>query len=608
MVNKIFYTNFKVIILLFCGWAYASHAVSVQVDVSSKVVGVNQPFDLIISISSEQDMDIENPVLPDDISPFILQGTRQSSSMSFSYSTQGGQVKTIRRKISYTLISEKEGQWTIAPISVEVDGKVYKTKEFQVEVSANASPPSAPPRSLFNHPLLPKIFQDEEDNFFFPSPRKHLNVKEEFLLKPDKDTQVVYLGQSMPIQWFLYKKSQSSFAVNIQPHENMQPEHFWTEKVKDPSMAQFTETEKIGDQEYFRALAASYIFFPLKKGELQIDPLKLGVLTAPSRFFMGSRKVTLESSPVSVKVLPLPQQGRGQFTGAVGRFFVFSKVDRKQILKNDILSYKIRFEGNGNIRTIKLPPWPQDSDFKVYDILESGEFSPEKSYKEFEVLLSAKKSGLLKTPHLYWTTFDPDLKSYVNHELEPIEIEVQAEDFVKGEEQKFFDPTKKEFIPKKKEVLSPLPETPSIYNKYKNLFWGFIYTVLAIMILWKHRSFLIRKKKINWTFILNQAFDQAQKLNTTGQYRKAGTILLNLIDQVWLTVTGTGGRELDKLIEKCPPSLRKDLGLEIRSIVADLEDLSFSERPASNDPWNQEKVEQLMKRCRDTIEKILRYS
>ncbi|MDE0151415.1 MAG: BatD family protein [Bdellovibrionales bacterium] len=595
--------HFKIFILLICGWAYTSHAVSVKANVSQDIVGVSQPFYLNITISSEEDVDIETPVLP-NMSPFIVQGSNQSTSIAYSFSMPGGQTKTVENKISYTLMSDKKGEWTIGPISVKVDGKIYKTEELKVEIS-NQAPSPSPPSSIFNHPLLPKIFQDEEA---FPFSMPKILGEDEFILKPDRNKRIVYLGQGVPVQWFLYKKSRHSFAVNIQPHENMQPEHFWTEKVNDPSVAQFTETETINDHEYFRALAASYIFFPLKEGELKIDPLKLTVTTTFSGFFSRKRPNVLTSPPISIKVLPLPQQGRGEFTGAVGRFFIFPKVDRKQILKDDILSYKILFEGDGNIRMIQLPSWPEDSDFKVYDVLESGEFSSEKSYKEYEVLLSAKNSGLLKTPRLNWTTFDPDLKSYVNHELEPVEIRVQEEDSVQGEEQKFFDSTTSSRSEKKEDVLSPLPENVSIYEKNKYLFWSFVYTLLALMIFWRHKSFFIRKKKVSWAFILNQTFNQAQKSLTEGQYRRVGTLLLNLIDQVWLKVTGTGGRELEKLLKKCPPSLRKDLGEEVTNLVKELEDLSFAERPESSDPWIHEKVEALMKKSKTTIEKVLRYS
>ena len=226
---------------------------------------------------------------------------------------------------------------------------------------------------------------------------------------------------------------------------------------------------------------------------------------------------------------------------------------------------------------------------------------------------SAKKSGWLKTPLLNWTTFDPDLKSYVNHELEPIKIKVQEKSTVKEEEQKFFDSPntgKTQQMPtsEKKEELSPLPDNVSLYKKHKYLFWSFIYTLLALMIFWKHRIFFIRKKKLNWSSLLNQAFSQAQQDLDEGQYRKAGTLLLNLMDQVWLKTMGTGGREMDKLLEKCPPSLRKELGLEIKKLKTDLEDLSFSKRPESHNPWNPDKVEKLMKRCRITIESIIRYS
>lgn len=607
----IFQNYFKIFILLLGGWGYASHAVSVKADVSSKIAGVNQPFNLTVSISSEEDVDIAPPVLPKDMSPFVVQGRSQSTSISHSFSMPGGQTKTIEKRFIYTLAGGKEGQWTIDPISVTAAGKIYKTKEIKVEISKQAPPP--PPSSLFNHPLLPKSFQDEDENFPFSFLGNKPLSKDEFLLKPDKNRRIVYLGQSLPVHWFLYKKSRHSFNVNIQPHENIQPEHFWTEKIKDPSSIQFTKTEKINGQEYFRALAASYIFFPLKEGDLKIPSLKLTVTTAFASFFARKRPIVLTSPPISVKVLPLPQQGRGLFTGAVGRFFVFSEVNQKQILKDDILSYKIRFEGDGNIRMIKLPPWPENSDFKVYDVLESGEFSPEKNYKEYEILLSAKKSGELKTPLLNWTTFDPDLKSYVNHELESIKIKVQEKDAFKEEEQKFFDSpsadrTQQSPIPEKEDVLSPLSENISLYKKYKYLFWSFIYTLLALIIFWKHRVFFIRKKKLSWPSLLNQTFDQAQKSLDEGQYRKAGTLLLNLMDQVWLKTTGTGGRELDKLLEKCPPSLRKELGFEIKKLKADLEDLSFSKRLESSDPWNLEKIEKLMKRCRVTIEKIIRCS
>ena len=605
MVKKIFHFSSKILVLFFFGWACSAHSISVQGSVSAKIVGVGRPFNLNITISSAEEVDIKTPALPKDMSPFTLQGQSQSSRAEYSFSTSGGAVKTLKRILSYTLVSHKEGRWTLGPVSVEVNGKIYKTKEIQVEVSTNAPPP---PSSLFN---LPKIFQGEED-FFFPFQQRRFNesTKDEFVLRPDKTVQEVYLGQGMPVEWFLYKKSRRSFAVNIQSHENLQPENFWTEKVKNPSTAQFTKIEEIEGREYFRALAASYIFFPLKEGKLQIDPFKLTVKPVFSGFFASSRPVILESQPILVKVLPLPQQGRGQFTGAVGRFFVFSKADRGQILKNDILSYKIRFEGNGNIRTIQLPPWPESSDFKVYDILESGEFSPEKSYKEYEILLSAKKSGRLKTPKLNWTTFDPDLKSYVNHELESIEIKVTAEKTIQGEEQKFFDSTDKQGMskPEQRDFLSPLPENVSLYNKYKYLFWGFVYALLTVLIFWRHRKILMKKKKTNWSAALNQTFNQAQKSLEEGQYRKVGSLLLNLTDQVWLKTTGTGGKELEKLLEKCPPSLRKDLGLEIKNLSSDLEDLSFAERSVENDSWSREKVEELMKRCRTTIEKIIRYS
>ena len=59
---------------------------------------------------------------------------------------------------------------------------------------------------------------------------------------------------------------------------------------------------------------------------------------------------------------------------------------------------------------------------------------------------------------------------------------------------------------------------------------------------------------------------------------------------------------LEKKLENLSPSFFS------ADLTADLEDLSFAERPEACDPWNQEKVEQLIQRCKTTCEKILRYS
>ena len=115
MVKKTFHFSSKILVLFFCGWIGSAYSISVQGSVSANIVGVGQPFDLNITISSEEEVDIKTPALPKDMSPFVLQGQSQSSRAEYSFSTSGGAVKTLKKTLSYTLVSDKEGRWTLDP-------------------------------------------------------------------------------------------------------------------------------------------------------------------------------------------------------------------------------------------------------------------------------------------------------------------------------------------------------------------------------------------------------------------------------------------------------------------------------------------------------------
>ena len=381
----------------------------------------------------------------------------------------------------------------------------------------------------------------------------------------------------------------------------MQPENFWTEALDSPQNLSFTETEKIGSKEYLKSLISSHIFFPLKTGKLTIDPLKVELQTTNRNLFfsLDIDRIKLESKPLKITVLPLPTQGRGQFTGAVGSFIISAKKISKETKQNDFLSYKVRFVGKGLVQNIKLPPWPKNSDFKVYDVLESQNFSSKESWKEFEVLLSAKKTGRLRTPNFYWTTFDPSLKSYVTQHIESQTIKVNAHSALKKATKESYlgDPLKQ-----KENKIQKVDTQISFYKKYKTLIWMILYFVFIALFFYKNKFRSSSKRN------LKKIYQKSYQLCQRKKYREVGTLLLNLLDQVWLEVSGSGGREINKLLEKCPPSIRHEFGVRIQSLARDLEDLSFAPNDvAYQERWNELKVNNQIKNCEELIEKLINF-
>lgn len=583
----------KKIIFLFL-FVFPAYGIEVTSSVSKNPVGLGESFFLKIRIISEESVNISDLKWPQDISPFVIENSSRSSRIFTSFSYPGGGTKEIQNDFQYQLSSEKEGKWTIGSIQVVVDGKFHSTKPVEVTVLSQ-KPKMQPPPSI---PKFPHLFNIFEDQPFFQDSLS----KENFILKVHTPQRPVYLGEMVFVDWSLYRKQGLSSAIVLEEVNLVQPENFWIEKIHESKFLQFDKIENIEEKPYLKALINSYVLFPLKKGVLKIHPLKIKIRSRGTfhLFSNQGQVVELNSKPAVVRVLPLPKKAKGEFTGAVGSFIIESKVNRKEILKNEILSYKIRFFGQGNVQMIQLPKWPEDSHFKVYDVLESQEFSVQNAWKEYEILLSPKKIGLLKTPLLLWTTFDPSLKGYVNHELPPVSVNVKVPEEEKEESLKFFEKHEKTTDNTKSISIEKFKPSFSFYKRHRVLFWVGIYILIISVIFFKNKNNILRRQK-NWNKILKDTFQKAREEKNKKNFRQAGVLILNLMDQIWSEVDQNSGRRIEEILKKCPPSLRKDYGEKIQSMIKNLEKICFAPEKSEID------VEKVISQCEVLIPQILKY-
>ena len=588
MVKK-FYSFLPLFYILF--FSFYSKAVDVQARVSQNPIGMNQNFDFAIDVISTESVDIDPPRLP-PLENFILQNSHTSSQVIQKYSSTSGVFREFQKSFHFTLSAPREGNWTIPSLEVIVDGQSYQTQSIDVEVSSQVSP-SRP----FNLRDPFKFFDFfEDDSLLFQGVKEGVDLKAVFRKKK------IYLGEMFPVEWYIYKKRSLKFPVSIQGYSNIQPQNFWLHKVKDITDIEFDQVVQQRGEEYLRGLLTSYVFFPLKTGKLSIDSLEVKLnISDFSSFFSRENSTQIKSHSVHVEVLPLPTLGKGNFTGAVGEFKIRSQVSSKQIQQSDLLSYKISFEGKGGVSGIKLPLWNQENDFEIYNTLESQEFSPRKSSKTFEVLLIPKRAGTLQIPSFKWTTFDPNLESYVEHEIPSHTIQVQKSSL--SEKQ-----TGESFLGEMRNDSESSFDQNSILKFIYKYFWfifTFVFFSLSGFLGMRYRYIWFKKPQKNLGKLLLKGCTKARHLKNKKLYSEVGVLLLKIIDQIWLSLTGTMGRDMETLLSKCPPSVRLEMGQKFQSLVERLEFLSFAPKEAHE--WTEKEVEKIIQETEMIVSRFLKH-
>jgi len=115
--------------------------VQVTARVGSDIVGVQDNFQLTITVSGRDSGDAEMPRLPH------LKGFRVVAGPSVSTQFQWvNGVSNNSKSFIYILLPEKEGQFTIDPIEVPVRGKIFKTQTISIRVDPGSNRPLSPPR------------------------------------------------------------------------------------------------------------------------------------------------------------------------------------------------------------------------------------------------------------------------------------------------------------------------------------------------------------------------------------------------------------------------------------------------------------------------------
>ncbi len=382
---------------------------------ASEEVSVGDQFRLIYSVNAQASGFIA-PVLKDFS---VLGGPSQSSSSSMQIINN--QVsRSVEYSFTYILLANNEGTYTIAPASVNVDGKNYKSNAVTVKVVKGSAtqPRGGNQGGQSNQP-----------------PSGEIGARDLFV-KASVSKSNPYQGEQIIVTYKIYTRVPvSEYSITKAPGLS----GFWTQDLLKDSKNLNQYRETIDGQEYVVADIKKDAMFAQKSGNLTIEPLEMDVIAQVKRkasrgktndpffdnffddnFFgntLQNVKKTILSNKISINVRPLPSQGKPiDFSGAVGNFNISASTDRDELKTNDAMSLKFTVTGKGNIKLIENPAFDFPTDFEVYDprIVDNINTSPSgvAGSRTFEYLIIPRNPGKFTIKPVKFTYFDIETGSY----------------------------------------------------------------------------------------------------------------------------------------------------------------------------------------------------
>ncbi|MCF8235038.1 MAG: BatD family protein [Bacteroidales bacterium] len=375
---------------------------------ATQVVEVGERFQLTYEVNAEGS-NFRGP----DFGKFrYLSGPYTSVSQSTSI-INGKVTQNFSKKYIYTLQALDEGEFTIAPATIRVEGKEYQSNAVKIKVVAGqggktkSSPQAQQPQ---RQPQMPKSSASVPNAF----------------IDVDISNSKPFVGEQLIATYNLY------YRLNIT--RGATSKHnltgFFVKVLKENNNINPETVVTVDGVQYYKALIKQVALFPQKSGAVTINPLEFDCRVED---WFNYQVVTIKSDPVKINVSPLPLTNKpASFSGAVGYFDISASVDKTELKANDALTYKIRISGKGNLELIGAPELRFPADFEVYDpkISNNIELNPTgiSGTRTFEYLIVPRNHGTYNIPQVSFACFNPANEEYINLQTKAFTIKVEKSD------------------------------------------------------------------------------------------------------------------------------------------------------------------------------------
>ncbi len=414
--------------------AHAAGGVQFSATIDRSEISSDESVSLKLSIKTEGTPSIGTPTY--NAPGFDLINQFDSSYVESYYDNGQFGVRNTR-EITRVLHPQKTGMLNVSDIEVNVGGTKYKAPSLGIRVTSGgaASPP-------------PKNYGGAGVGLRGAGKKAPSSANQVFV-RAEVDKTKAFKGEQIIVSYYLYRRVR---VFNIQVDKYPTLGGFLREDLEMPVLGQRLPGEVVvlDGIQYERSLLTRYAVYPLKEEKLSIDPMQLRATYYAggqqqhlpgfgsddleeafqpfANFFqqMTPQTATSSSDPVSIEVVPLPQDGKpSSFTGGVGQFDVQSVVDKYDVKAGEAITLTVKVEGRGNLASIEEPKIQWPAGVEMYDT--KGRSKPGKGgvgEKVFEILLIPRTPGRLTLPGVEFAFFDPQAKKYVTKSSAPVDVNV----------------------------------------------------------------------------------------------------------------------------------------------------------------------------------------
>jgi len=384
-----------------------------------------------------------------------------------------------------------------------------------------------------------KEYFSKEQNIVLKNPQKTISSNFELSLKAK--VKELYVSENFILTLvFKYKKNANIIDLSF---EKPNFDNFWYKQLND------SKQYKEGD---FIIQELKFLLFPLKKGILKINPLKINAQiidgnNSLSFFSNATSNVKIYSNELKFNVKELPSNVK-----LIGKFDIKTQVDKKEIKQGEAVSFKLEISGNGNIDDIKDIKLDL-KDATVYEnkpIIKTV-YEDDKYKGIYTKVFSIIPNKTMIIPKISLEYFDKDLGFVVLKQSDEIKIKLLNNSIIKKEEL-----IQKADVKVKQKQVIKIIEKVSIKDRVMFFFLGIIVGIL-ILGLYLYVIKYKNKNKSNETSLL-------KKIKKT----KTKDELLKLL-AVYIKIDSS----LDELIFKLEE--KNDIKLHKKDIIKKIKELKL---------------------------------
>lgn len=419
---------------------------------------VNQRLNLTVLLEiSGENMQQETPLRMPDLSKFDIIGTASEQNTVVLDAKKGDVLNQM--VYQWVLTPKQSGKIKFGSVLVTVNGKIYKTEPFDINVRDVEKKTSVADNSTLNDLYLSLEVQDRE----------------------------VYKNESTIAILRAYSRDYGSFR-NV---GNIQVPQQKNARIKPVSFAKSEIESSAGMNSQVLAV---FMIFPSEEGNIEINPVTASISNS-------NREAKIVSNRVKLNVKKLPAGMPETFKNAVGKFDI-AVVNNNATEVSEIqkpVNVTMKVSGAGNFGTLHLPKIVNSNDYIFYPpkitARTTTHLNELSGVVTADYVVVPKKAGLVSINFEDFSFFNPTIKKYVDLGAKSISLNVKTPEEIaaaKSTLEKVNDYTNTVL----ETVNTPVLQTHNLKVKDKNsINWKVVFGNFALLTAFIAMFFVVVKRR-----------------------------------------------------------------------------------------------------------------